>query len=180
MKKSRSPHAVPLYTTAKKNASLRNVVAIDMPAFRAIRKRGGSSLLLRYGPPQAPTNSGGSDQRVDPTLTFEPDQSSSALLRLKGHKPGCITLRKSGRIASCDCKRSPIDDPAFAVGMIIHYGRMAMAQRAPLPPVVLELLSQRLNEGDPTCKVVAKWLERSRMIRITTTLRQTSSKGGRK
>jgi hypothetical protein len=47
-----------------------------------------------------------------------------------------------------------MEDPAATVGLAIHYARMSLAQRAPLPPVIIELLARRVEEGDPACVMV--------------------------
>jgi hypothetical protein len=180
MKKLKRNQATPLFSAAERNASRRNVVAMNKAAVRAIKKRGGSSLLLSFGPPHVPTGYASPLVVAKPTVSIAPEKSSANLLRLKGHSPGCVALRKSGEIASCDCRSTPFDDPAFAVAMVVHHARMAMAQRAPLPLVILELLSQRLNEGDPACKVVASWLERCGLIRVSAVLSLSNSRGGRR
>ena len=42
-----------------------------------------------------------------------------------------------------------------------------MTRRLPISPVVIELLTQRVEEGDPTCIMVARWLDDSGLLDIT-------------
>lgn len=180
MKKPRQNQPTSLFSAAERNASKRNVVAMNKAAVRAIKKRGGPSRLLAYGPPKVALLPASRSVPAKPTVSVMVEKSSANLLRLKGHRSSCVALRKSGQVASCDCRRTPFDDPAFAVAMVVHHARMAMAQRAPLPLVILELLSQRLNEGDPACRVVANWLERCGLIRVSAVLSLSASRGGRR
>jgi len=84
-----------------------------------------------------------------------------SLLGLLGHSAECAGLAMEGRIVSCGCRTRPMDDPAVAVGLVMHYARIAMTRRLPIPPAVIALLAQRVEEGDPACDMVAKWLEGS-------------------
>jgi hypothetical protein len=85
--------------------------------------------------------------------------ASKQLLTLLGHSESCARLRRAGGIASCDCRIKAMEDPAITVGLAIHFARISLAQRAPLPPVIIELLARRVEEGDPACVMVAEWLE---------------------
>lgn len=87
-----------------------------------------------------------------------------SLLGLLGHSPECIGLATAGRIASCGCGTQPMDDPAVAVGLVMHYARIAMTRHLPIPPGVIALLAQRVEEGDPACGMVARWLEDSGLL----------------
>lgn len=71
-------------------------------------------------------------------------------------------------MASCDCKPGPMQDPAVAIGVVMHYARLGMAQRAPLPPLILELLAHHVDAGDAACIMVAEWLDRSGRMNLPT------------
>ncbi len=177
MKKTKRTEAMPLFSAAERNASRRNVVAMDKKAAKAIKKRGGSSLLLSYGPPDVQAVAVSSHAVAKQTAPTQPKKSPNALQRQKCQNSGRIALGSSCRTASFGDQKSIIDDPAVTVAMVVHYARMAMVQRSPLPSALMELLALRLNEGDPACKVVANWLERCGLIRVNT-LPLTSRKAG--
>ena len=59
-----------------------------------------------------------------------------------------------------------MEDPAVTVGLAIHFARISLAQRAPLPPVIIELLARRVEEGDPACVMVAEWLETCGLLHL--------------
>jgi hypothetical protein len=101
-----------------------------------------------------------------PTLAARKATASQQLLTLLGHSESCADLRRAGRIASCDCRIKPMEDPAVTVGLAIHFARISLAQRAPLPPVIIELLAQRVEEGDPACVMVAEWLETCGLLHL--------------
>lgn len=167
MKKPRRSESTPLFSTADRNATRRNVVAINRNAVNAIKKRGGSSLLLSYGPPSIQTGAVSWDAIAKPARAVAPNKSLNTVQQQEYQKADHIAHESSGQTAPCDDQKRAIDDPAVAIAMVVHYARMAMAQRSPLPSSVLELFAQRLSEGDPACKVVANWLERCRLIRAT-------------
>jgi len=91
---------------------------------------------------------------------------AQSLLGMLGHSDECIGLAKSGRIASCDCRTRPMEDPAVAVGLVLHYARTAITRGLPIPPSVIELLTHHVEEGDPTCIVVARWLDGNGLLDI--------------
>lgn len=95
------------------------------------------------------------------TLTVTPRKATASkqLLTLLGHSESCARLRRAGGIVSCDCRIKAMEDPAITVGLAIHFARISLAQRAPLPAVIIELLARRVEEGDPACVMVAEWLE---------------------
>ena len=103
------------------------------------------------------------------TITIPRKAGSPELLELLGHTSSCIGLSKAGLVASCDCKPSQMQDPAIAIGVVIHFARLAMAQRAGLPTLITELLTTHLEAGDPACIMVAEWLERSGLIELPMT-----------
>jgi len=98
-------------------------------------------------------------RKPTPTVTPRKATASKQLLTLLGHSESCAGLRRTGGIASCDCRIKPMEDPAVTVGLAIHFARISLAQRAPLPAVIIELLARRVEEGDPACVMVAEWLE---------------------
>jgi hypothetical protein len=59
-----------------------------------------------------------------------------------------------------------MEDPAVTVGLAIHFARMSLAQQVPLPPVIIELLARRVEEGDPACVMVAEWLETCGLLQL--------------
>jgi hypothetical protein len=61
----------------------------------------------------------------------------------------------------------------------MHYARLAMTRRLPIPPVVAELLDRRVEEGDPTCVVVAKQLEASGLLDIARKADEESDAAGK-
>jgi hypothetical protein len=89
-----------------------------------------------------------------------------SLLGLLGHSTECAGLAMEGRIVSCGCRTRPMNDPAVAVGLVMHYARIAMTRHLPIPPAVIVLLAQRVEEGDPACGMVAKWLDASGLLDI--------------
>lgn len=89
-----------------------------------------------------------------------------SLLGLLGHSTECAGLAMEGRILSCGCRARPMDDPAVAVGLVMHYARIAMMRHLPIPSAVIVLLAQRVEEGDPACGMVAKWLDASGLLDI--------------
>src|SRR5690606_22155716 len=103
------------------------------------------------------------------TIAIPRKTGSPALLELLGHTPSCVHLSKAGLVASCDCKLGQMQDPAIAIGVVIHFARLAMAQRAGLPTLIAELLTIHLEAGDPACIMVAEWLERSGLIELPMT-----------
>jgi len=59
-----------------------------------------------------------------------------------------------------------MEDPAVTVGLAIHFARISLAQQAPLPPVIIELLARRVEERDPACVMVAEWLETCGLLHL--------------
>lgn len=98
------------------------------------------------------------------TITPVRKTGSAALLELFGHTPSCVELSTSGLVASCDCTPSAMHDPAVVIGVVMHYARLAMAQRAALPTLIVELLTVHVEAGDPACIMVASWLDRSGLL----------------
>ncbi|MER9586123.1 hypothetical protein [Mesorhizobium sp. M0276] len=93
-------------------------------------------------------------------------RGSNALLGILGHSEQCIGLATSGQIAVCDCRTKPMEDPAVAVALALHYARTAVDRGIPIPTVVLELLALRVREGDPTCRAVGEWLDERGLLDI--------------
>jgi hypothetical protein len=94
-----------------------------------------------------------------PTVRARPASASHDLLIYLGHNESCAALRRRGMIASCDCPIKPIEDPAITIGLVIHFARMSLAQHCAIPPVLIELLARRVEEGDAACIMIAKWLD---------------------
>jgi hypothetical protein len=99
---------------------------------------------------------------------------TGALLGMLGHSEACIALAKTGRTVSCDCRTSDMDDPAVAVGLAMHYARIATNRSLPIPAVVIELLALRVREGDPACRSVSEWLDQRGLLDIKYTSDQGS------
>lgn len=93
-------------------------------------------------------------------------RGSNALLGILGHSEECIGHAMSGQIAVCDCRTKPMEDPAVAVALAMHYARTAIDRGVPIPTVVLELLTLRVQEGDPTCRAVGEWLDERGLLDI--------------
>jgi hypothetical protein len=81
------------------------------------------------------------------------------LLTYLGHSESCAALRRRGMIASCDCPTKPLEDPAITIGLVIHFARMSLAEHCAIPPVLIELLARRVEEGDAACIMIAEWLD---------------------
>lgn len=115
-----------------------------------------------------------------PAPTVRPAKATASLplLMLLGHSESCATLRRAGAIVSCDCRIKPMEDPAVAVGMAVHFARISMAQRVALPAVIIELLARRVEEGDPACIMVAEWLETAGLLNLKP-LARPNKKGNR-
>ncbi|MES0028627.1 hypothetical protein [Mesorhizobium sp. M0040] len=93
-------------------------------------------------------------------------RASNALLGILGHSEQCIGLAMSGQIAVCDCRTKPMEDPAVAVALAMHYARTAIDRGIPIPEVVLELLALRVREGDLACRAVGEWLDERGLLDI--------------
>jgi hypothetical protein len=132
--------------------------------------------------PEAPTSKpcrsvASAARKLTPTVSPKKAMASLPLLTLLGHRESCAGLRRAGRIAGCDCRIRPMEDPAMTVGLAIHYARMSLAQRTPLPPVIVELLARRVEEGDPACVMVAEWLETCGLLHLKPLLRSKRRPG---
>jgi len=105
----------------------------------------------------------GAAERAVSTM-LPPREGSPELLELLGHRPACVELSRAGLVASCDCPPSRLHDPAIVVGVVMHYARIALAQQAALPTVVVELLMLHVHAGDSACIMVADLLARNGLI----------------
>lgn len=112
--------------------------------------------------PPSPLASGGTTATWPSVEGFR--VGSRELLEALGHRPSCAALTNAGLVASCDCPPSRLHDPAIVVGVVMHYARIAMAQQAALPTVVVELLMLHVHAGDPACIMVADLLSRNGLI----------------
>jgi hypothetical protein len=94
-----------------------------------------------------------------PTVRPKPASASHGLLTYLGHSESCAALRRRGMIVSCDCPIKPLEDPAITIGLVIHFARMSLAQHCAIPPVLIELLARRVEEGDAASIMIAEWLD---------------------
>jgi hypothetical protein len=114
-----------------------------------------------------------------PTVRPSKATASLPLLMLIGHSESCATLRRAGAIASCDCRTKPMEDPAVAVGLAVHFARISLTLRVALPDVIIELLARRVEEGDAACVMVAEWLETAGLVNLKS-LAPSGKKRGRR
>lgn len=114
-----------------------------------------------------------------PTVRPAKAAASLQLLMLIGHNESCATLRRAGVIVSCDCRIKPMEDPAVAVGMAVHFARISMVQHVALPDVIIELLARRVEEGDAACIMVAEWLETTGLVNLKPLSLSDRKKGSR-
>lgn len=75
-----------------------------------------------------------------------------------GHSASCISLSRQGAICSCDCPISPRSDPADLIGEIIRFVRRNRPGIRALPTRLSASLLRHLEDGDPSCRIVANWL----------------------
>jgi hypothetical protein len=116
-----------------------------------------------------------------PVPTIRPSKATASLplLMLIGHSESCATLRRAGAIASCDCRIKPMEDPAVAVGLAVHFARISLAQRVALPDAIIELLARRVEEGDAACVMVAEWLETAGLVNLKSLAPSRKKRGNR-
>ncbi|MGN6145415.1 MAG: hypothetical protein ACTHOP_17730 [Mesorhizobium sp.] len=93
--------------------------------------------------------------------TIRPNRSSIShdLLTYLRQSESCATLRRKGLITSYNCPIEDFDDAAVAIGLVVHFARMSLSQKCPIPPVLIELLAQQVEAGDAACIMVAEWLD---------------------
>jgi hypothetical protein len=132
---------------------------------RSLRNPGLDAAILRHGSiraSSAPVDRNNRGDRVplpSPTVRPRPASASHDLLTYLGHSESCAALRRRGMIVSCDCQIKPLEDPAITIGLVIHFARMSLAQHCAIPPVLIELLARRVEEGDAACIIIAEWLD---------------------
>jgi hypothetical protein len=126
-----------------------------------------------------PQSSTSVSAKLAPTIRPSKATASLPLLMLIGHSESCATLRRAGAIASCDCQTKPMEDPAVAVGLAVHFARISLSQRVALPDVIIELLARRVEEGDAACVMVAEWLETAGLVNLKS-LAPSGKKRGRR
>ena len=118
-------------------------------------------------PPSKPCRPGAlAPRKLAPTVRPKKATASKQLLTLLGHSESCADFRRESRIAACDCRIKPMEDPAVTVGLAIHFARISLSQRIALPTVIIELLARRVEEGDPACVMVAEWLDASGLLEL--------------
>jgi hypothetical protein len=126
-----------------------------------------------------PGSSASAARAMSPTIRPPKATASLPLLMLFGHHESCARLRRVGAIASCDCRIKPMEDPAVAVGLAVHFARISLAQRIALPDAIIELLARRVEEGDPACVMVAEWLETTGLVVLKPLSLSKKKKGAR-
>lgn len=138
--------------------------------------RSGTGAAMACPEPRSPTSVGA---KLAPTVRPSKATASLPLLMLIGHSESCATLRRAGAIASCDCRTKPMEDPAVAVGLAVHFARISLTLRVALPDVIIELLARRVEEGDAACVMVAEWLETAGLVNLKS-LAPSGKKRGRR
>ncbi|TPI59862.1 hypothetical protein FJ420_21305 [Mesorhizobium sp. B3-1-3] len=93
------------------------------------------------------------------TVQVAKASTSHELLTFIGHTESCAALRRAGLISSCDCQINPVEDPAITIALMVQSARISLAQGSPIPPMFIELLARRVEEGDAACMMVAEWLD---------------------
>jgi hypothetical protein len=126
-----------------------------------------------------PSPSTSATRKPTPTVRLGKATASLPLLMLLGHSESCATFRRAGAIVSCDCRIKPMEDPAVAVGLAVHFARISMAHHVALPDVIIELLARRVEDGDPACIMVAEWLETAGLVGIKPLSASGRKKGNR-
>lgn len=115
--------------------------------------------------------------KAEPTTVLVDQHRQSAapnsidkLFGLLGHGRECSELATAGQIASCTCRTTPMDDPAVAVGLAMHFAKTALARGIPMPRSVIWLLESRIQEGDATCQIVGQWLDERGLLGSTSSV----------
>lgn len=83
------------------------------------------------------------------------------MYQLMGHSPDCIAKIRRGLILTCDCPTRPLEDPAVAVGMAIHYERAVRAGSIRFPKSVARNLEAGAMAGDEACRMMLERLRRN-------------------
>lgn len=165
MKKPNHPRrasACPGISTSRFRRTLKSRTGLDDAAHDRIA---GSRATLTTNGNALPTSAAATDPAVPlSTIALQQKPGSAALLELLGHTPFCAKLSRAGLVACCDCRRGPMQDPAIVVGVVMHYAKLALSQRAALPTVIVELLTHHVEAGDPACIMVADFLDRSGIL----------------
>lgn len=94
----------------------------------------------------------------EPTIPPRLLAGSDEEMRADGHSASCISLSRQGAICSCDCRVSPPPDPAELIGEIIRFVRRNRPGIRALPTRLTASLLRHLEEGEPSCRIVANWL----------------------
>jgi hypothetical protein len=132
---------------------------------RSRRNPGLDAAILQRRNTRAPSKPAGRNHRGDrvplpaPTVRPKPASTSHDLLTYLGHSESCAALRRRGMIVSCDCPIKPLEDPAITIGLVIRFARISLVQRCAIPPVLIELLARRVEEGDAASIMIAEWLD---------------------
>lgn len=133
------------------------------------RKRGLSGMQV-FAPYLASTKA----QRDQDRQTDEQDRAErraiaaqasegplNTMYRLMGHSPNCIAKMRRGLIVSCDCPIRPMEDPAVAVGMALHYEKFARAGSIRFPKSIVRLVEAGADAGDEACRMMLERLRRN-------------------
>ena len=159
----------------RKAAPPLTVVPKGHPAPQSPNPRGQAAILRLVKTQSIGPNSGTGNGNQDaatpaslPRPTIRPVRSSIShdLLTYLGHSESCATLRRHGKVSSCDCRMKGFSDPAATVGLVIHFARMSLANRCAIPPVLIELLAQQVEAGDAACIMVAEWLDAMGLVEV--------------
>ncbi len=162
------PWTLPTRLTVEPPASPIRNRALPANASESPAPWGSESRKHRSGKTPGPARRAGGGMTVTPAVMMSPTKTSASvvLLTLLGHRESCAQLQRAGLVASCDCPTRPLDDPAVTVGVVVHFARISLAQRCPLPDVIIELLARGVEDGDPACIVVAEWLDACGLVRL--------------
>lgn len=88
----------------------------------------------------------------------------SAMYVAMGHSPDCAARLRGGLALSCDCRTTPVDDPAVAIALALQCERVARSGKAPFPASIARLLEAGAERGDEACRMMLERLRRRRMI----------------
>ncbi len=112
-------------------------------------------------PPSGMTGPAQVASQSDAAETLQQREPSASQKRFMAILSGAAAGR---RLADNDNGGSPAeckDDPAFAVGLVLHFWRFSR-RGMPMPKRAMRLLERHAAAGDPTCILVRDWI-RSKM-----------------
>ncbi|MAS03314.1 MAG: hypothetical protein CL534_01200 [Ahrensia sp.] len=88
------------------------------------------------------------------------DSPLNQMYQLTGHSPDCIAKVRRGLIVSCDCRTRPVEDPAVAVGLALHYEKFARTGKISFPKSIARLVEAGAANGDEACRMMLERLRR--------------------